>query len=128
MAVTATVDRHLSGIGSTKSQATEYSSSAAVDIDDTVADSETDFQINAAIDVSAAKVIYLHSTQNVTVETNNGGSPDNTINLVANIPYLWTHDGYAVNLLTVDVTAFYITNASGSSATFTVKVLQDATP
>lgn len=130
MAVTATIDRHISGIGTTKSQATAYSSSSALDIEEDIPDAGTETEIVAAIDVSEAKAIYIHSTEDVELSTNasEAGAPDNTILLLADIPYLWTYDGYAVNLLTVDVTSIFFDNNSGSTATITIKVLQDATP
>ena len=97
-------------------------------MEETVVTASTDYLINIAIDVSEVDSFYLNSTQAVTLETNNGTTPDNTISLVADQPYMWHSGDYVAFLLTVDVTKFYITNNSGATATITVKVLQDATP
>ena len=73
--------------------------------------------------------IWIESDYAVTLETNavdaTGG---NTIVLVANEPYLWWDGSVIVNLITLDVTTLYITNASGSEAAVKIRVLQDATP
>lgn len=95
---------------------------------ETIADSSTDFQINVAIDVSAVKSFYLVSSQNVTVETNSGSSPADTLTLTANDPYVWTTDSLDTFQLGTDVTAFFVTNASGSSATLDLVAVVDATP
>ena len=97
---------------------------------ETVADSETDFEINFDLDVSACKSFYLVSDQDITLETNaidaTGG---NTLALLANEPYAWHATSLeAAFLLTLDVTTTYWTNASGSTATIYCVALYDATP
>src|SRR3990167_2131297 len=48
-------------------------------IDESVANGQTDSQINVAIDVSAVKSIIILADQNVTLETNSGSTPAHTI-------------------------------------------------
>ena len=75
------------------------------------------------------KSLFLLSDQDVLIQTNDGTTPDDAISLKAGIPLIWENvTGYYSNPLTVDVTDLYITNDSGSSATVTVRVLQDVTP
>ena len=94
----------------------------------TVADSVTDQLVTIAIDFSELESIYLYSSATVTVETNSSSAPDDTITLTAGVPIVWyTSCGHA-NLFSADVTAFYITNASGSSASINIRVAQDSTP
>lgn len=95
---------------------------------ETVATGETDYELAFDLDVSQCKSFYLESDQDVTLETNaidaTGG---NTIALRANEPYAWHANSYeAAFLLTLDVTVFYITNASGSTATIYCVALFDA--
>lgn len=97
-------------------------------LDESVADAQTDVQINVAIDVTAVKEFYLVSDQDVTLETNSGSTPDDTLSLVANEPYVWHSTSLDSFLLTVDVTAFFITNASGSVANIDGHWVVDATP
>ncbi len=97
-------------------------------IEETVADAVTDGQININIDVSAVKSFILISDQAVTVETNSGSAADDTIVLVANKPYVFVTGDYNSFLLGTDVTALFITNASGSLATISCYGNYDATP
>ncbi len=96
---------------------------------ETVADSSTDFEINFDLDVSACKSFYLESDQDVTFETNSGATPDDTISLRANEPYLWHVNSYDSFLISTDITtSVFITNASGSTATIYCVALYDVTP
>lgn len=95
---------------------------------ETVADSVTDKQVNIAIDVSEIQSIYILSSQDLTLETNNGGAPVDTIALLAGVAYIWHTGSYFTNLLTTDVTALFLTNASGATATFDLRCVYDSTP
>jgi len=79
------------------------------------------------IDVSQLKAIYILSDQNITLETNSGSAPADTLNLLANVPYVWHTGSYFTNLLTTDVTASYWTNASGSVANVNIELVVDPT-
>jgi hypothetical protein len=91
-----------------------------------VADSTTDFEVEFALDVSACKSFYLNSDQDITLEVNDGAGAGGTIALLANIPYQWHVTSYDSFLLGTDVTAFFFTNASGSTATIDCVALYDA--
>lgn len=108
----------------------DYSAGLATQLDENIADGETDKLVVIAIDVSELKNLYLKSDQDITIETNDGTTPDDTINLKANVPYPFNADlgAYFTNLLTTDVTAFYVTNASGATARLQGEVLTDPTP
>ena len=97
-------------------------------ISESVPDSSTDLLINFTLDVSTCTSFYMSSSQTMTIETNSGGSPIDTIVLVADKPYIWNTDSYDSFLLGTDVTALYATNASGSAATLEVEALFDPTP
>lgn len=107
---------------------------AVVSIDgEQVADSQTDFQIVLpAIDVSAVKSCVIISDQAVLIETNDGTTPDNTLTLNANDPYIWRKqtNQYDAFKFTVDigVNGIYVTNSSGSTATIYAEFVLDATP
>lgn len=116
-----------SGISRTKEVSSTQTGVALID-GEAVADSQTDYEINFDLDVSACTMFYLESDQDVTFETNNGSTPDDTISLLANTPYEWHANAYDSFLLTVDVTSVFITNASGSEATIYCVALFDATP
>lgn len=111
------------------SKETQYTGTLVTLIEDeSVADSQTDYQITVALDVSAVQVFYLVSSQAVTFETNDGSTPDDTISLVADFPYVWSTDSYDSFLLGTDLTDVFITNASGSAALINMWALIDPTP
>jgi hypothetical protein len=94
---------------------------------ETVDTDETDHEINFDLDVSACKMFYLVSSQNVTFEDSAAG--DNVvIALKAGVPYVWHANSYDSFLLDTDVTSIFITNASGATATIYCLALYDPTP
>lgn len=106
-------------------------------VDATIAAGAADFLVNFAIDKDDMRSLYILATQNLTLETNNAGAPVNTVALVANEPLIFRTKsgtdatlppGMANPFAAGDVTAIYITNASGQSATLTIRALYDATP
>ena len=101
-----------------------------------VADSTTNFQVAFVLDVSTVKSFYINSDQDVLLDTNvnapNPGVDGDVISLIANTPYVWhapagvVNDAYDTFLLTIDVTDFRFTNASGSTANIDCVALYDA--
>jgi hypothetical protein len=114
--------------GRTHQYAKTYEAESVAAVEVAVADSESDKEIDIAIDYSQITSLWISSDQDVTIETNDGTTPDDTIALKANVPLLWTTDSYFACPLTEDVTALFVTNASGSTATVRVEVLTDPTP
>lgn len=90
--------------------------------------SRTDYQVNMTLDVSTIKVLYLSSTQAVTIETNSASSPAETLSLVENGSYVFTHDGIGTNAFATDITSLWITNGTSNAATVTIAILHDPTP
>lgn len=93
-----------------------------------VAGSVTDQESVVGIDISQVKAFYMVSDQDLTVETNDGTTPADTIVLVANEPYIWNEDSYDAFQLGTDVTSLFLTNAGATAATFNLEVLYDSTP
>lgn len=92
-----------------------YTGNSRFDIDEPVADSVTDQLHAVALDIDQAVAIWVMSTVDMTVEFNDSTTGVPTIALKANVPHVWTTDSYPVNLFTADLTAMYVTNASGSA-------------
>lgn len=105
-----------------------YSASGHVGIAEAIADGQTAFLINLAIDVSEVVSLIIKSDQDITIKTNSSGSPDNTLALEANKEYNWDEDHLDALKLTVDVTKIYVANASGEESNLTIDCIQDATP
>ena len=94
-----------------------------VNMNETVVDGSTDLEFLLAIDVSSMKHFTLMADQALTVETNDGTTPQETFTLAANVPVIWNDGDTAI--LAGDITALYATNASGTDATLTVVVGSD---
>lgn len=94
----------------------------------TITNGAVNTEVDIVIDVSAVSSLYILTDQALTLKTNSTGAPDDTITLAANKPLIWYSGCGWTNPLTVDVTKFYFSNASGSDATVKVRVLQDTTP
>jgi len=115
--------------GTVRTTTKSYTGTLSVTVDgETVADSQTDQLLVMSLDVSAVKSFWMVSDQALTVETNDGTTPADTIVLVANVPYVWCTDSYDTFLLGTDVTALYLTNASGSTATLKIEAVVDPSP
>ena len=128
MAFTHTVTRTVDTGGGTVSKTNTYSADGRESREITVPDSATDQLVNLSIDVSQIKSLYIVSSKDITLETNSGGTPVDTVNLLADKPLLWQNDSYYTNLFGTDITAFYFTNASGAEATVNIEFVHDATP
>lgn len=99
-----------------------------VTIDEDIADSETDLLVALVLDVSQIQALFITSDQAITLETNDGAVPVDTITLAADGCVIWTAaDGESLNPLQTDVTALYVTNASGETATLRCRFLVDPT-
>lgn len=112
------------------SQEESPSADSETNLDVAVPDASADLQANVAIDISELASLFISADQDLTIYTNDaaGGSPDDTIALKANKALVWTPNcGYS-NPLSADVTALYITNASGVDTTLQIRLLQDSTP
>lgn len=97
-------------------------------LSETVTTGTTDGQINIAFTYADIKSFYLLSDQDVTIETNSGSAADDTLTVTANVPYTWQNDSPHANPFSANVTAFFVTNSSGSTATISCSVVFDATP
>lgn len=93
-----------------------------------VANGQTDKAVSlGGIDVSQLKGVFIASDQDVLIEFNSTAGSGGSISLEANVPYTWMVGDIHTLLITSDVTACYITNASGAEANIFMYFLQDAT-
>jgi len=87
----------------------------------------TDAEFDLDFAFADLKSIYLQSTQDVTIETNDGAAPDDTITLKAGVPFWWADGNGAGNPFTADVSTIFITNAGTTAAQVDIRVLYDST-
>lgn len=127
MAFTMTLKSTAAGRGSI-SAANAYSGTLGISIEETVANGQTAYEIDVAIDVSAVQAFSICSDRAVTVKTNSSGSPANTLNLHAGVPYEWSTNSYDTFKLTTDVAKLFVANSSGAAATLQLEAVVDGSP
>ncbi|HUU34156.1 MAG TPA: hypothetical protein VMW48_08830 [Vicinamibacterales bacterium] len=110
------------------SQDIAVTDSAAIAIDEAIASNATDFEIACVLATAEIAGLWMECDQAVTVETNDATAADDTITLRANEPLAWYTNCYYTSLLTADVTALFVTCATGTTGTFKMRCLYDATP
>lgn len=95
-----------------------------------VATATTNQPMRIALIKNNLKSIGMLADQDVTIVTNNSGSPVDTFNLKAGKAYVWTADFLVTTTraqipFSVDVTEMFISNASGFTANVVVAILVD---
>lgn len=93
-----------------------------------VAAASPDTQVILGLRAAGLKTLYILSDKDLTVETNDGTTPDDTISVKANVPYLWSLASGVTCPITVDVVDVFLTNTGTGTATVHIRALQDATP
>jgi len=114
--------------GRTLPASNTLSGEAGTPLEAVISDNSTDKVVSWTLDVSQVAMVYILSDQDITLETNDGSTPDDTLALKAGIPYVWYTDKYDSLIFTADVSILYVTNASGEDATLQIETLYDATP
>lgn len=117
----------------TLSYAVTKSNEGEATLSTTIATGVSNRQYTLAFTSTTTSVIYLYSSQDVTVYVNDAssGSPTDTIALNAAEPYVWVVDSGIAFPLTGTagaITSLYITNASGATSTLEFRILKDVTP
>ena len=99
------------------------------DLELTIDTGTTDQEVVLAIDYSQLKLLFIHSDQAITIETNaDDATGGQAISSAADVPYCWWYGSGITCPITDDVvTNIFITNASGSTATIKIKGNYDST-
>jgi hypothetical protein len=106
------------GSDSLPAQSVVSSGTLATEVDVTVPAATTDQAYPLAIDVSELESIYLYTDGDLTVQTNDGTTPQETLTFVSGKPLLWYNGmpGVAVgDVFAGDVTGLFLTNAGASA-------------
>ena len=105
-----------------------FTAGLQISLSESIPEDSTDLEVGLMMPVTALKSIYIKSDQDVTIEINSGSDPDDTIVLVADVPYIWHENSYHACLLTTDIAALFVTNAGEIAATLEIEALYDPTP
>ena len=126
MTIAAKLTQSLSVEGHIVEGELDYTEGHALFWDEDIGVSETDKLVAATIDISQLKAIELLAEGgDMTLETNDGAAPDDTIPLVDGVPFVWSSQYLAAHF-TADITAFYLTTG-GDGGTLKGKAVVDPT-
>lgn len=127
MSLAATL-RHVLAVGGIEvDKVISYSQGQALLIDESIADSTTDGLVACTVDISQLKACIIVAVGgDMTLETNNGAAPTDTINLLDGVPFVWSSD-YLADHFTGDITALYMTNSSGGASVLVAVFIVDPT-
>ena len=129
MSFTHKIDRILTTGGVQASNLTESITAASqTRVLETIATGQTNKLVNYTLVVANCKSFMVVASVAMTFKTNSSSTPLNTLNLLAGVPYYWSINSLDTFKLTGDVTALYLTNASGTDGTLTLESLFDPTP
>lgn len=126
-----TMTQHAGGIsvGTDLAKQFEVSGAARMGIEESVSDGASDQQIAMDLDISTIQGILIVSDQDLTVKTNDSGTPDDTLNLTGGVPEQYAASpAFGSNPFSTDLTDLYVTNNSGAEATLQIEVVYDPTP
>lgn len=104
-----------------------YSAEGNVQLFVAVAIGATELLVKIGLDVSQIKSFMMVCDQDLTFETNQVPSPDTTVALKANVPFVETTDNYYTSVFVVNFGRIFLTNASGVACTFKLSVVHDPT-
>lgn len=112
---TTSIKTASSGGGSVSGQYTETGATES-NIDENYPAASTNTLLTIAFNYANIQNIELVASQDMTIKTNSSGAPDDTINLKAGNPLVWSKSAsYFANPFTANVTALYITCVSAAS-------------
>ena len=129
MSSTYTLDQRIVTEAGTLQAQAEFTGTLEVNLaGEVIAADASDQEIGFDLDVSAVQAMYILADQDLTIETNDAESPDDTLSLKANKPYIWHTGGYFTNVFDTDITSLFVTNGSGTATNLYIRALVDPSP
>jgi hypothetical protein len=77
------------------------------------------------ITIAVLQYLLMIADQNVTIKTNSSGSPQETINLIANKPFVFRTGDYRGAVFLGNITQFFLSNPGSIATIFKMKGLQN---
>lgn len=127
MSLSGSVRVILTGIGTPVDASIPITGTGALVIDESIANAVTNGPVDCAFVLARLAAFYMQSDQALTVKTNSAGSPQETLTLVAATPFVYVPGVGLPSPFAGNVTALYVTNASGTAAALEIRVLLDVT-
>lgn len=128
MSQSCTITKTYSGPGGPLESTETITNGGETAIDDTITNG-ADRHFTVGWLNANLKSLFIFSDQALTIEWNDSTGTQGSISLQANKALEWQTGGYHANpFVAADVTDLYITNASGTTANFSLRVLVDMQP
>ena len=128
MAFTKRIKYSVLGDGESFEYEATYSGGSAVRLQEAIAGSSTNVELAFALLLAGLQCLVISSNVAMTIKTNSSGAPDDTLALVANVPYVWRIGGGVNNLITQDITALFVTVAGSTAGELRIEAIADPTP
>lgn len=131
MSYSYTITQTMTGGGSSVSGgARTFTGTGKLGISESIPNGATNTLVALALTRSLVKCIALKAVGGaLTVKTNSSSSPVDNFTIANGQALFWGNDEDVSRMrFSADVTALYVSNASGATVTFTVEGLTDATP
>lgn len=133
MAITHTFTYKFDNGSQVISQTVALSAGQQISIDESFANGAADVLVAVNIDISQLQSLFILADGVITIETNSSSAPDDTLLLAANKAVVWQKAQYTLdaaaneNLFDADITALYVSNASGATVRLQIQALIDPT-
>lgn len=124
-----TLKRGVTAGGVTLEKTQDLTAGQLIVLSEAIPANQTDLEAAFALVAAKLKGIYIAADVAMTIKTNDGSSPDDTITLVANQPYIWglgsSRIGADDSPFSADVTSIFVTNTT--AGTLEIRALVDPT-
>lgn len=127
--ITQNISYSGTGVGTLSiSASSEQTAGQFVEVNESIPDASTDLEVALELDVTQMKLLLISADGAITIETNSGSTPADTILVDTSNPKIWFDGQLGVsNPFTTDVTALFVTNASGAAVQLKLRALVDPT-
>lgn len=131
MSVSRTFTTSVSGGSEAISKSKTVTGEIAIEMNYSIPDSTSDEAFACAFEYDKLQGLYMVADQNLTVKASTALDPINsnatvgnaTIDLTANVPFVWYSGCGLANIFDSDVAALGVSNSSGSAATLQVQII-----
>lgn len=107
-------------------QTNTYSSGSRTSIEESIPNG-ADQLVALVMDVTQIQSIVVSAPGVLTLEWNDNIGSQGSFVLAADVPYIWTTDSLDANQWDADVTALYVSNATGSAVVLNIEAIIDPT-
>lgn len=116
MSITGTLTISGSCSGQTPQKQVSQTAGSSIPINEAISAGQTDLLFNISWVNARLKMLYLVSDVDLTIESNDGTTPGDTLNLLAGEPVIYYDGGPFTNpFVSADVTKWYITNVDAAN-------------